>query len=128
MPKPERSDRVFVSPHHRRLFVCSLPIETFFREFFQKARVDEIFGLFALCRSNALDHLFDRVTLPRISDYSPNLNRLANVSPQPIFVGLVGCKGVRDPSFCRQLSAFLKPYVVHAFEQIADLDLSDTLQ
>src|SRR5207249_7050561 len=45
MPKPERSDRVFVSPHHRRLFVCSLPIETIFREFFQKARVAEIFGL-----------------------------------------------------------------------------------
>src|SRR5205807_2027699 len=45
MPKLERSVRVFVSPRHSRLFVCSLPIETFLREFFQKARVDEIFGL-----------------------------------------------------------------------------------
>jgi len=40
----------------------------------------------------------------------------------------MGCIFVRDPSFCRQLSAFLKPYVGHAIEQIADLDLSDTLQ
>jgi hypothetical protein len=39
----------------------------------------------------------------------------------------MGCLFVRDRSFCRQLSTFLKPYVGYAIEQIADLDVSDTL-